>query len=105
MGPYCMFCGDRCFVPVEDNDYIKKDLKATCEKGVIFDLDSTYTKVLNSNGEKIGWMLIRNNGENYSLILEIVNGQLLEYEVSSYRLQEIIDFTKPPKENNWFILK
>ncbi len=38
MGPYCNFCGTRCFIPTSENDIIKKDLKATCKDGIAFDL-------------------------------------------------------------------
>lgn len=41
MGPYCKFCGTRCFVPTTENDIVKKDLKATCEKGRIFDIQNS----------------------------------------------------------------
>lgn len=39
MGPYCKFCGDRCFIPTTKDDIITRDLKATCPEGVKFDLD------------------------------------------------------------------
>ena len=32
MGPYCKFCNNRCFAPTD------KGLKATCKKGIEFDL-------------------------------------------------------------------
>lgn len=38
MGPCCNFCNTRCFVPTEPGDLIKKDLKATCKDGIMFDL-------------------------------------------------------------------
>lgn len=37
MGPYCKFCGDRCFIPTSKEDKTKRDLKATCLKGIAFD--------------------------------------------------------------------
>jgi hypothetical protein len=42
MGPYCKFCGERCFVPTTKDDIIKTDLKATCKKGVAYDLVKTF---------------------------------------------------------------
>lgn len=38
MGPYCKFCGTRCFVPTTQEDVVKRDLKATCDEGIAFDL-------------------------------------------------------------------
>lgn len=37
MGPYCKFCGERCFVPTKESDLVKRDLKATCKEGIVFD--------------------------------------------------------------------
>lgn len=37
MGPYCKFCGTRCFVPTTEADNMTVDLKATCEEGKAFD--------------------------------------------------------------------
>jgi hypothetical protein len=39
MGSYCNFCGYRCFVPTKQGDYVARDLKATCNKGIKFDLE------------------------------------------------------------------
>lgn len=41
MGPYCKFCGNRCFVPTNKDDIVKKDLKATCSEGIAFDLENS----------------------------------------------------------------
>lgn len=41
MGPYCKFCGDRCFIPTTKEDTITSDLKATCKEGKIFDIKQT----------------------------------------------------------------
>jgi hypothetical protein len=44
MGPYCNFCGRRCFVPTVKGDIVKKDLKATCKEGIKFDLKKSKEK-------------------------------------------------------------
>lgn len=41
MGPYCKFCGTRCFVPTTKDDIVKKDLKATCKEGIKFDIQQS----------------------------------------------------------------
>ncbi len=46
MGPYCNFCGNRCFIPAPENDLVQTDLKATCREGVLFDLNKELKKLL-----------------------------------------------------------
>ena len=45
MGPYCKFCGYRCFTPTTKKDLILTDLKATCKEGKNFDLKMTFPKL------------------------------------------------------------
>lgn len=100
MGPYCKFCGDRCFIPTEKNDYIKTDIKATCLEGIKFDMSSTYSELLSKDEKYLkGWILDLRRGEEYSLAAEIIGGQVLEYEIKNNEIEEVIDLVTPSRIN------
>lgn len=103
MGPYCKFCGDRCFVPTSSDDLIKTDLKATCTLGIEFDLDCTFPRLFNSDkSKKLGWIQHLSRGDKYATALQLLNGKVYEYEIMISDLTEIIDFTAPPKLNTYY---
>ena len=102
MGPYCKFCNNRCFKYTEKDDLIKTDLKATCREGIIFDMNMTYSKLKDSKGNDKGWLISLNRGGNYSLCAELFKGKIIEFEIENSHLEEIIDFTKSPKDNTYY---
>lgn len=92
MGPYCKFCGNRCFVPTNKEDYVKTDLKATCKDGIVFDLNKTFPSIISKSGKVVGWMIDFNRHEEYSIGLEFINDKLMEFEIkTSDILEERID--------------
>lgn len=105
MGPYCKFCGTRCFIPTTKGDLIKRDLKATCEHGIKFDMDKTFNKLLDSKGKQAGWLLELRRHEEFSLAGEISKGKVFEYEIANTGFIEICDFTKSKDENSYYRLK
>jgi hypothetical protein len=105
MGPYCKFCGERCFIPTKKSDYVTKDLKATCTKGILFDMDSTFPKLFDSKQKQIGWILdLKRHNSEYSLAAEILNNSVMEFEIRNIELEQVIDFTKSPKDNTYYRL-
>lgn len=104
MGPYCNYCGTRCFTPTSQLDYVKTDLRATCTDGTIHDLNMTYSRLFNSKNVHIGWLLElrRHDSEGYSLALDL---DMREYEIANTDLEEILDLTAPPKLNHYYRCK
>lgn len=93
MGPYCNCCGNRCFVSTKNDDYIKTDLKATCKNGMINDLNKTYPKIVDKNYDTKYWLLELDRLSEYSRALEILNGQIMEFEIKNTELEEIINLS------------
>lgn len=58
MGPYCRYCGHRCFVPryiIDPSGYRRGLLMATCEKGMDHDgtvTGYTYKTAINPNDKR-----------------------------------------------------
>jgi hypothetical protein len=92
MGPYCKHCDSRCFIPTTKDDFIKTDLKATCEKGILQDLDATYIPILKDN-KRIFWLLEVKPYDEYSLALELVNNEPMPIEIKTSELSYIINLS------------
>lgn len=96
MGPYCKFCNDRCFAPTTSHDYISKDIRATCHDGVKFDMSSEYPELIATDDKTLkGWLLELKREREYSLAVEIIGGELQEFEVRNDHIEEIIDLVSP----------
>lgn len=105
MSPYCNYCNTRCFKPTTKDSLIKTDLEATCLEGIIHGMNSTYPKLKDQSEKPIGWLVELRRGEEYSLAAELVNGEIMPYEVPNTSLEEILDFTKGLKENTYYRTK
>jgi hypothetical protein len=101
MGGYCKFCNNHCFVPVEKGEIFNVALKATCLNGQIFDYDCTLPVLQNSKGEKIGWLQLK-RGEEYSIAYQVLNGNVMPYEISNYNLVEKMDLIRG---SHYFVAK
>ena len=98
MGPYCKFCGTRCFVPTTKDDIIKTDLKATCEEGIKFDLEMT-NKETNAR-KKIEKAMEQDGPYTHNIIglvlsglkdINLANQLIEEYEIDDlYGIQKVI---------------
>lgn len=110
MGPYCNFCGSRCFVPTTREDPIKTDLKATCLKGKAHDLSKTFPVIYAKDGSDsktgivYGWMIELKRGEEYSRAAQILNGEAAEFSIRNKDLEEILDLTAAPGKNHYYRL-
>ena len=93
MGPYCMYCNTRCFKYTTKDSLIKTDLEATCERGMVHDMDATYPKLYSTNNTHIGWLLELRRGEDFSLFAELSNGKIMEYEVQNTDFEEVLKLT------------
>lgn len=110
MGPYCNFCGARCFVPTTREDLVKTDLKATCPEGIIFDMNKTFPIIYAKDGSDsktgivYGWMVELKRGEEFSLAAQVIKGQLMEFSIRNKDLEEILDLTAAPGANYYYRL-
>ena len=88
MGPYCKFCGSRCFVPTTEDDYVTRDLKATCKEGVEYDMNVSFPRVVDTKGDSLGWLTRLNKEESkgFSEIVSNYQGKLLPWEVKTSQL-------------------
>ena len=93
MGSYCKYCNTRCFKYTTKNSLIKTDLEATCENGIIHDMDATYPRLINTKNVHIGWLLELKRGEDFSLFAELSNGKVMEYEIKNTEFEEILKLT------------
>lgn len=88
MGPYCNYCGTRCFKPTNAASLVKTDLEATCLEGIVHDMNKTYPKLKDQSEKTIGWLVELRRGEEYSLAAELFKGQVMTYEVSNLEIEE-----------------
>lgn len=104
MGPYCNYCNTRCFKPTTKDSLINTDLEATCIEGIKHDMNKTYPRLINTKGEHIGWIieLRRHDGTGHSLAAELINNEVMTYEIPNTSMEEILDFTKAPGHNRYF---
>lgn len=104
MGPYCNYCNTRCFKPTTKDSLITKDLEPTCKEGLKHAMDVTYPKLINKQNNQVGWLveLRRHDGTGHSLAAELINSQVMTYEISNHDIEEILDFLKAPGENRYF---
>jgi hypothetical protein len=92
MGPYCKFCDSRCFVPTSKEDYVKTDLKATCQEGIKHDMSASFPTVRDSKGNSLGWLIELNRGEEYSMAACLHSGDVMPYEILNKDLTEVHDW-------------
>ena len=104
MGPYCNYCNTRCFKYTTKDSLIKTDLEPTCRDGLKHAMDCTYPRLINKQGNHIGWLveLRRHDDTGYSLAAELINGEVMPYEIANTDIEEILDFTKAPGDNRYF---
>lgn len=93
MGPYCKFCDTRCFIPTEEYDYIKRDLKATCREGIIFDLTATYEPIVDKDLLLRYWLKELRRGETHSIALQLINGKIYEFEIDNKEIELILNLS------------
>jgi hypothetical protein len=96
MGPYCKFCGTRCFVPTTKDDIVKTDLKATCEEGIKFDLQMTEKE--NKARKSIENAIEQDGPYSHNMIsltlISLKNNKLANQLVEEYDLEELYGIQK-----------